>query len=255
MVFETILQLNSTLLVVGVGIIFSVIMVLLTKYTTDQDLLKRLRDEMKELQAEIKMLQNNPSKAGEVNKRMMDAQMKMMMQSMKPMLFSMIPAFLILGWFNAHIAYMPLVIEEEFSVELNFYDGIAGTIEPMTPEGITLINGEAYAIKDNKVRLVYKGNTPGEYMLQYTLNNDAGEVLKTWEQQVIITASENEKEYTGPAVKIKDDAMLETITISNSKFTPLGSVSIFGWHPGWLALYIFTSLICSIGLRKWLNVY
>ena len=92
-------------------------------------------------------------------------------------------------------------------------------------------------------------------MLQYTLKNDAGEVLKTWEQQVIITGSENEKEYTGPAVKIKDDAMLETITISNSKFTPLGSVSIFGWHPGWLALYIITSLICSIGLRKWLNVY
>ena len=53
MVLETILQLNSTLLVVSVGIIFSVIMVLLTKYTTDQDLLKRLRDEMKELQTEI----------------------------------------------------------------------------------------------------------------------------------------------------------------------------------------------------------
>lgn len=253
MVLEAILNLNSTLLVVGVGIIFSIIMVLLTKYTTDQDLLKRLRDEMKELQAEIKMLQNNPSKAGEVNKRMMDAQMKMMMQSMKPMLFSMIPAFLILGWFNAHIAYMPLEAGEEFSVELNFYEGISGTIEPETPEGITLINGEAYTIKDNKVRLVYKAEMPGDYTLRYTLKNDAGETQENWEQKVII-AAENEKQYVSPVGKIKDD-VLETIRIGNKKFTPLGSISIFGWYPGWLALYIVTSLICSIGLRKWLNVY
>ncbi len=254
MVLDFLLNIHPVLLVILVGILFSGIMVLVTKYTTDQDLLKRLREEMKELQTEMKMLKDNPGKAGEVNKRMMEANMKMMMQSWKPMIFSMIPAILILGWFNSNIAYEPLVIGEEFSVELEFYDGITGTIAPTTPEGILLINGEAYTIKDNKVRLVYKGEKAGDYLLQYALQNDAGEVQKSWETSVIVTASEEERKYYGPKYKINDKT-IKTITVSNKKFTPLGELSLWGWQPGWLALYIIISLICSIGLRKWLNVY
>lgn len=254
MVLDFLLNIHPIILVVAVGILFSVIMVLLTKYTTDQDLLKRLREEMKELQTEMKMLKDNPGKAGEVNKHMMEANMKMMMQSWKPMIFSMIPAILILGWFNSNIAYEPLVIGEEFSVELEFYESITGTIAPTTPEGIALINGEAYTIKDNKVRLVYRGEKAGDYLLQYALQNDAGEVQKSWETSVIVTASEEERKYYGPTYNIKDQ-ILKTATVSNKKFTPFGELSLWGWQPGWLALYIIISLICSIGLRKWLNVY
>ncbi|MEK6921279.1 MAG: EMC3/TMCO1 family protein, partial [Nanoarchaeota archaeon] len=224
MVLNFLLNIHPIILVIAVGILFSVIMVVLTKYTTDQDLLKRLREEMKELQAEMKMLKDNPGKGGEVNKRMMEANMKMMMQSWKPMIFSMIPAILILGWFNSNIAYEPLVIGEEFSVELEFYESITGTIAPTTPEGIILINGEAYTIKDNKVWLVYRGERAGDYALQYALQNDAGEIRKSWETSVIVTASEEERKYYGPTYNIKDQ-ILKTVTVSNKKFTPLGEIS------------------------------
>ncbi len=254
MVFDFLLHIHPTILVIGVGVLFSVIMVFLTKYTTDQDLLKRLRGEMKELQAEMKMLKNDPAKAGEVNKRLMEANMKMMMQSWKPMIFSMIPAVLILGWFNSNIAYEPLVVGEEFSVELEFYEGITGVIVTTIPEGITMLNGEVYSIKDNKVRLVYRGEKNGDYNLQYTMQNDAGETQKTWETKVMVTETVKERTYYGPKYSIKDQ-ILKTVTVSNDKFTPFGEFTLFSWQPGWLALYILISLICSLGLRKWLNVY
>jgi len=253
MIFDALLSIHPTILVVSIGIIFSVLMVLLTKYVTDQDLMKRLREETKELQAEIKELKNNPSKMAEVNKRMMETNMKMMMQSFRPMLFSFIPAILVFTWLNGHLAYEPLTIEEEFSVELEFYDNIAGSIVPLTPQGVSLINGESYTIKDNHVRLVYKGEIPGEYTLSYDLQNEAGEVVKTWSVPIVIVEGK-QKEYTGPVFPIKDEFM-KAITVSNEKFTAFGSLSLFGWEPGWLALYIVVSIIGSLLFRKWLKVY
>lgn len=254
MVLDALLSLHPTILVVSIGLIFSVLMVLLTKYVTDQDLMKRLREETKELQAEMKELKNNPSKMGEVNKRMMETNMKMMMQSLRPMLFSMIPALLIFTWLNGHLAYEPLTISEEFSVDLEFYDNIMGTVVPLTPEGVLLINGESYTIKDNHVRLVYTGEVPGDYTLTYELRNDLGETLKSWSVPIIIV-EEDKKGYEGPVFPIKDDQILKTITVSNEKFTPFGSLNIFGWHPGWLALYIFVSIIASLVFRKVFKVY
>ena len=39
-----------------------------------------------------------------------------------------------------------------------------------------------------------------------------------------------------------------------AKLAPLGPVSLFGWRPGWIAVYILFSIPISILLRKALNV-
>lgn len=243
---ESLLHIHPTLLVVVIGIIVSVLMVVVYKYMTDQNLMKQLKDEIKELQGEMKTLKDNPSKMADVNKKAMETNMKYFMHSMKPTLITFIPIILIFGWLNGNIAYEPLVAGQEFSVELTFYDGIAGEVVPLTPDGLELINHEAYTIKDNKVRLAYTAAQTGTYTLQYQLGD------KTWENPVIIT--DGEREYTGPVFQIKDKT-LKTIQVSNEKFKPFGSLSIFGWNPGWIALYITVSLIVSLGLRKLLKVY
>ncbi len=222
---------------------------------TDQDLMKRLKEEIKELQTEMKTLQSNPARMTEMNKKAMETNMKYMMHSMKPTLVTFLPIILIFGWLNSNIAYDPLVVGEEFSVELEFYEGITGVIAATVPEGLTLMNNEVYAIKDNKVRLVFKPEITGTYTIQYALLNDAGEQQKTWEHDVKIAPSDSKKGYEKPLIPVKDK-LLKTITVSLQKFKPLGeNFNIFGWYPGWIALYIVLSLVCSLGLRKWLKVY
>lgn len=255
MVFEFILRLHPTLLVVLVSVLVSTLMVLVYKYMTDQDLMKQLKEEIKELQVEMKTLQNNPAKMGEMNKKAMETNMKYMMHSMKPTLITFLPIILIFGWLNSNIAYDPLVVGEEFSVELEFYDGISGAVAATVPEGISLINNETYTIKDNKVRLVFTPEVAGEYTIQYSLVNDVGEQQKTWEHAVKIAPSINQKGYEKPLIAGKDK-ILKTMIVSLQKFRPFGeNFSIFGWQPGWIALYIALSLVCSLGLRKWLKVY
>jgi uncharacterized membrane protein (DUF106 family) len=254
MVFNFLLAMNPILLVVLIGIIISAIMVVVYKYMTDQNLMKRLKEEIKELQTEMKSLRDNPAKMGEVNKRAMETNMKYMMHSMKPTLVTFIPIILIFGWLNGNVAYDPITVEDQFSVELEFYEGTAGQIMVITPEGITTINGESYKILDNQVRVVFKPDDPGEHTIQYSLINDVGETLKTWENIVLVKAV-GERGYQDPIKSVKDE-ILKTITVNLQKFRPFGSnFSIFSWQPGWITLYILVSLIVSIGLRKALNVY
>lgn len=254
MVFDWLFSMHPTILILIIGIFVSSIMVFIYKFMTDQDLMKKLRDEIQELQKEMKELRNNPTRMAEVNSRAMETNMKYMMHSMKPTLVTFIPAILLFGWLNAHVAYDPLIAGNQFSVNLDFEDTIAGTIVPTVPEGLTLIDGENYSIKDHNVRFVFKGDVPGTYTVQYGLQNETGDVVKTWQNNVTITMSKSDRKYTGPVFKI-NDKMLKTITVNNEKFHPFGPFHIFSWYPGWITLYILTSLVCSLGLRKWLKIY
>ncbi len=257
MVFDWLLSVHPTILILIIGIFVSTIMVFIYKFMTDQNLMKQLRDEIQELQKEMKELRNNPTRMAEVNSRAMETNMKYMMHSMKPTLVTFIPAILLFGWLNAHVAYDPLIAGNEFSVNLDFEESIAGNVVPIIPEGMTIIDGENESdntIKDHNTRFVFKGDVPGTYTLQYNLQNETQDIIKTWQNNVTITLSNSERKYTGPVFKINDD-ILKTITVSNERFHPFGSFHIFSWYPGWVTLYILTSLVCSLGLRKWLKIY
>ena len=258
MILDFLLGIHPTILILVIGIILSVIMVFVYKFMTDQNLMKQLRDEIKELQNDMKELRNNPTQMAEVNKRAMETNMKYMMHSMKPTLVTFIPMILIFGWLNGHVAYDPLVVGNEFHVDLDFENTAVGNIVPTVSENMIIIDGKnkssSYTIKEHSVRIVFKGEAPGTYTLYYTLENETGNVQKTWENNVTITDSESERKYLGPIFKISDKT-LKTITVSNERFHPFGSFHIFSWYPGWVALYIITSLVCSLGLRKWLKIY
>jgi len=252
---EFLLTIQPIILILVISVVISTVMVFIYKWMTDQDVMKRLKEELKELQAEIKTLRDNPTKMADVNKQMMETNMKYFMHSMKPTLVTFLPIILIFGWLSSNIAFDPLITGAEFSVELEFYEGITGNIISTVPKGLTLINGESYTIKDNKVRLVFQPEVSGKYTLQYTLQNNDGEAVKTWEHDVRIASSSKERGYEKTPTVVKDE-ILKTMTVNLQKFLLFGdSFSLFGWQPGWLSLYIIVSIIVSLGLRKMLNVY
>ena len=94
-VFNPLLNLPTLWAVVILSFLISVIITLVYKYTTNQDLMKQLKDEMKEFQKEIKELRKEPEKAMQVQKRAMQTNMKYMMHSMRSTLFSFIPIIII----------------------------------------------------------------------------------------------------------------------------------------------------------------
>lgn len=83
-----------------ISLILSLIMVLLTKFLTNQDEIRKAKREMKFYQDKIKKAQKSEDKeaVSKLSKDMLKASSKQMKQSMKPMFVSLIIFVIALGW-------------------------------------------------------------------------------------------------------------------------------------------------------------
>lgn len=100
--FWPMLQVPDPWKLMGIALFLTLVTTLIYKYTTDQKMMKALKDELKEMQKEMKNLKDNPKKAMEVQKKAMEKNFKYMMHSFKPMLITFIPLLFIFGWLRGH---------------------------------------------------------------------------------------------------------------------------------------------------------
>lgn len=256
-IFSPLLKLPSLLAIFIIAFIISLFVVLIYKKFTDQNLMKRLKEEIKELQKEMKTLKDNPKKMLKVQKQAMDTNMKYMMHSFKPTLYTIIPIILILGWFNAYMAYYPIVDNQDFTVTAYFDDGVTGDIVMTAPIGLEQLENSRQTIRDGKAEWVLKGRAD-TYYLQYKFNE------LEFEHKLIVAENPDDRRYS--QVELREKALglkksgVDKIVIGNKKIRPLQSIPLIRSIPwignfGWLGTYIILSIGFSIGLRKLLKVY
>lgn len=243
-IFSPLLKMSSFWAIILISLIISVLITVIYKYVTDQNLMKRLKTEMKEFQKQTKELKAHPEKAMAVQKKAMETNMKYMMHSMKPTLFTMLPIILIFGWLNAHMAYHPLVPNQEFTATVNFDAGTTGEIGLFVADGLQIIGEQLKIIEDGSVVFTLKGDM-GEYLLEFKKDD------KSYTKEVIIST---ERDYSPVEDVIKKDG-IKTIQLSNVPVKPFGRFSLFGWRPGWLGAYIIFSIVFSSLLRKVMKIY
>jgi hypothetical protein len=205
----------------------------------------------------MKTLKDNPQKMLKVQKQAMETNTKYMMHSFKPTLFTIIPIILILGWFNAYMAYYPIVENDEFTVTALFDDGVTGDILMNAPAGLTMLSDARQTIRDGKAEWVLKGRAD-TYYLNYRFNE------LEFEHKVIVATGPDDRRYS--QVELRENALglkksgVDKIIIGNKKIQPLMSVPLVNMIPwvkgfGWLGTYIIFSIGFSIGLRRLLKVY
>jgi uncharacterized membrane protein (DUF106 family) len=242
---DPLLKLPSIWAIVILSFGISLIITLIYKYTTNQNLMRDLKNEMKEFQKQIKELRHDPQRAMEIQKKSMKTNMKYMSHSLRSTLFTFIPIILIFGWMNAHLAFTPILPGQSFTTTVVFEEDADGKIELSVPEGLN-IEGEAVKkiskeTKDNEVKWLLNGDE-GEYLLEYTFNN------KKYNHEVLIT---NKNTYKAP-IKAINDGSIRLIRVDLKKNIVL---NLGFWKIGWLGTYIIFSLVFSILLRKIMKVY
>lgn len=240
-VFYPLLKLGPLWAVLIISFVVSLLITIVYKYVTDQNLMKQLKDEMKELQKEMKELKNEPQKAMEVQKKAMDRNFKYMGHSLKPTLITFIPIIIIFGWLNAHMGYYPIMPGQEFATILTAQEGISAAVTLDAP-GMTILSDNPKELLDGKARWTLQADNPGEYTLLYELSG------KTYTKDIIIKKGNG---YAPPVKSIKD-ALVKEIQVEHEKIIVM---NVFGWKLGWLGVYIISSLIFSIALRKIMKVY
>jgi uncharacterized membrane protein (DUF106 family) len=238
-ILNPLLELHPLWVLIILSFLISLIITLIYKAMTDQDLMKQLKAETKEFQKEMKELKDHPEKLMAVQKKAMQTNMKYMGLSMKPTLVTFIPIIIIFGWMNAHLAYSPILPEQDFTITANFKNA-NGDIGLAVPEGIKIISNPVQKINYNQANWVLNGLL-GEYVLEYEFEGTK------YNQELLIS---NKLEYKNPIKAVKHDR-LKSLNIDNQK---LKVMNLFGWQLGWLGTYIIFSLIFSMSMRKMLNL-
>jgi len=246
-VLGPLLTINPFLAIFLVSLVLSVLITVIYKFMTDQELMKTLKQDMKAMQKEMKALKDHPEKMLAKQKVAMDKNMKYMMHSMKPTLVTFIPIILIFGWLNANFAFEPIPPGEEFDVELTFNSNVYGSVEAYTPKlqnSIILVEKDPVkTINSKTLSYKFKGLSEGEWDLVFKVNDQAD-----YRKTVKIDKSK----YSNPIEKSFDGKDIKQIKVSNKKKVVL---NLFGWNMGWLAAYIILSIAFSMGLRKLLKLH
>src|SRR3989344_676147 len=136
-IFAPLLKLPALAAIIAISFLVSLLIIVITKYATDQSLMKSLKEEIKEYQKQAKELRNEPVKSMEVQKKAMGVNTKYMMHSLRPTLITFIPIILIFGWMSSTFAYESITPNHEFSVSAFFEKNTNGNAEIIIPEEIT----------------------------------------------------------------------------------------------------------------------
>jgi len=235
---------SPLLLIILVSLVISLIITVVYKLMTDQNEMKRLKEKQKDFQKRMKELRSNPEEMMKVQKEAMKSNMDYMKHSLKSTLITMLPIILIFSWMTGHLSFEPIYPGETYSVTATFAKGVTGDATLVPDSGTELSSEAQQEISNGEVTWRMKSKE-GEH----TLVVKTGEVEQ---QKKVLITTDLKYEDQFSAFKNSD---IEKITINYNKLKPLGDLSLFGWQPGWLAIYFISSIAFSLGLRKLLKVY
>ena len=146
----------------------SLLITVIYKYTTDQNLMKQLKDEIKEFQKEMKQLKDNPQEVMRLQKDAMKTNLKYMSMSMKSTLITFIPIIFIFGWMSTHLAFEPIEQGTQFSTTVHFtYPVAGGQVTLRVPDGISIDGSAAKEINGEDIVFTMLAEAEGTYTLDY----------------------------------------------------------------------------------------
>ena len=243
-IFSPLLKYPPVYVIIGLSLGLSIMITFIYKWMTDQTLMKQLKQDIKKLQEQMKANKSNQKKLLEINKMAMEKNMQYMGKSMKPTLVTFIPLILIFGWVSAHYTYDPVSPGESFTMTATFREGSTGTAKLLATEGMEIIGNTEQEIKDSLAKWTLMGNL-GNHLLEVEYDG------QKFSKEIIITES-----YEFAAVsKVNKEEKLTSLSIEARKFRVFGEdFKIINYHPGWLGLYIITSIVFSMALRKLLDL-
>lgn len=241
---------NPLVVIVLVSFFLSLMIVMFHKFFTDQEKLKKIKDEIDDMRDKLKVMQKKVRKGdSDVSQdEMMSLQKKMMSKSfertkdtMKVSLFTFIPIIFIFGFMNSHYIYESINPGDNFQMSVYMNDNVS--LEIVSQLNHTLISQD-YENELFKKTYSFEAKNKGLFVIDF-IHNDS-----TFSKEVLVT---DIQEYIEES-KSFNSGVIDRISIDYEKLTPLGDISILGWNPGWLGVYIIFSIIFNMSLRKLLEV-
>ncbi len=101
---------NTNFGMVFFSAVISLFIILIQKFTTDQETLRQIKKEQKLLQEEMKNYKQHPEKLMELQKKQMQLIPQTFDITMRPLMYTSVPIILFFRWFNDYFALNPVKI-------------------------------------------------------------------------------------------------------------------------------------------------
>lgn len=239
LLFGWVLALDLWLGIFALAFIITLLMTLVYKWATDQQEMKRLKKQLKDLQAKMRKQRDNPKKAMQLQKKLMSLNGTYMKKSLKPALYTFIPIIIVFGWMATNLAFAPVMVGDSVVVSVELEQPAYVSIEA---SGVSVDGALEQETLERQVSWQLVAEEEGVHTLVFSTREGA-------------SASRDLVVGSLPDASIVSlDAPFKEAEVDYPKATPFGDFSIFGYEPGWLATYIFFSILLSVLLRKLLGV-
>ncbi len=221
--------------VLVVSLAISVLSLLITKFTTNQVEMKRLKDELDANQKKMKSLRDKPDEMMKIQKETMALHGQYFRHSMIPTFIMLIPLGLLFGWMGGHFGHQPLAPNEEFVILAIAQEGISGNVS-LHAEGLEPSSSTAELVNE-QVNFSLKGPI-GEYSAKFESN------AQVVEKDLIIS----DQQRYAPVLEQYKNPVFKEVRIENKELDLV-------WKFGWLGTYIISAIVFISVLRKLLKVY
>ncbi|MFT4303246.1 MAG: EMC3/TMCO1 family protein [Candidatus Woesearchaeota archaeon] len=246
-ILRPLLSMNPFWAIFLISFSLALMITIIYKFMTDQELMKTLKADMKALQKEMKSLKDNPEAMLKKQQHAMEKNMKYLTHSMKPTLVTFIPIILVFGWLSSNFAYEPIIPGDEFDITLELNRGVYGFIEVVPPD----FNNSILFLEQNKTKMINSNMISFRFLAEEFGEYDVIFILNDYLEFPVRVLIDEEKYGTVDFTRF-DSKEVKKISTGNQKKIVL---NLFGWELGWLGSYIILSIIFSIGLRKLLKLH
>ena len=244
--FGFLLNWPPLLAVLSVSLFISILSLIVTKFTTNQTEMKRLKEEIDANQKKMKTLRDKPEEMLALQRQTMTVNAQYFRHSLIPTLVMLIPLGLLFNWMGGHFGFEPLHPQEVFSATVTLEQKAAGDVLVKPGEGLEVVGNDTLVLievegwfSSSKQATTQLKGVEGNHSVTFTANN------QSVEKEIIITTTG--KKYA-PINEVYKDSVITSVELGNPK------LQVF-WKLGWLGTYLISAILFISVLRKLLKVY
>jgi len=242
-----------------VSVLTGVIMLLIYKYTSNQEGIRRAKDKIKAYFLEIRLFGDDWRAMLDSQKNIFLANLNYMKYALIPLCFIIIPVILIMVQLNLRYGYEPLKVGEHAVVSVQFdysKDARYANISLKVPEGVVLDAPVLRIKKTNEVSWRVKAIKPGIYDLEFEVDGEKYHKKLVASKKITRFSPLKPKAsfweaFLNPAEKpLPKDGQIEAITIN---YRP-ALMNILSLKVHWIIVFFVLSLIAGFGLKGFFGV-
>ena len=235
-------------------------MLLVFRYTSNQQEIKNEKDKIKAHLMEMRLFKDDLAILMSAFMRVLLYNAKYMKQLIKPMLLLIVPMVFLLIHMNLWFGYRPLKIGEAAVLSVKLSDqktGDLSNVEIEVDEGIIIETPSLRISELREVNWRIRAKDPGSHNVMIKASGD------TFHKKFIVS----EKQFGRVSTRKTISSFWETIMNPGEKpfdkdssvkeiaiNYPSRQINIFGWRTHWLVVFLIISIIAGFAFKGFFNV-